>query len=77
MSDSAPETKPDTTPPPAPEPTPPPPAATPTPQHEDMSARMGQVESAIVALTDAVAKMVPQVVDKAPVRKPWTHWGSR
>lgn len=62
---------------PSPEPTPEP---TPEPQlppsgHGDSSERLDRLEGLVSGLIDAVNKLIPS--DDKPVRKPWTHYGSK
>jgi hypothetical protein len=78
MSDPQPPADPAPQPPPAPAPEPPPapappqpPAPAPAPQSGVLDTLVNTVQGLVVS----VAKLQPD--DSKPVKKPWTHWGSR
>lgn len=65
-----------TNPPPEPNNPPPPPSnpAPPDPSHGG-SERLGALEKVVETLVETVTKLIPS--DERPVKKPWTHWGSK
>jgi hypothetical protein len=63
------------TPPPTPAPTPPPTPA-PTPPPTDNTSLLQSLQNTVTSLMETVTKLTDQK-DTRPVRKPWTHWGSK
>lgn len=45
---------------------------------DDIRSIVNEVRTRVDELTEAVASLAPNgPVDTKPVKKPWTHWGSR